>query len=43
MNLLMADIASNLRPFKDDGGSNSKIRSEGKSGDDEDLVKESQT
>jgi hypothetical protein len=31
MNLLMAALEIKLRPFGDDGGSNSEIRSEGKS------------
>jgi hypothetical protein len=39
MNLLMVALARNLRPFRDDGGSNSEIRSEGKSGDQEDSGK----
>jgi hypothetical protein len=42
MNLLMVALARKLRPFRDDGGSNSEIRSEGKSGDQEDPGKESQ-
>jgi hypothetical protein len=37
----MASLASNLRPFRDDGGSNSKIRLEGKLRDWEDSRKES--
>jgi hypothetical protein len=41
MNLLMVALARKLRPFGDDGGSNSEIRSEGKLGDQEDLGKES--
>jgi hypothetical protein len=32
MKLLMASLARKLGPFEDDGGSNSKIRLEGKSG-----------
>jgi hypothetical protein len=31
MNLLMVALASKIRPFRDDGGSNSKNRLEGKS------------
>jgi hypothetical protein len=42
MNLLMADIARKFEQFRDDGGSNSKIRSEGKLGDQEDPGKDSQ-
>jgi hypothetical protein len=41
MNLLMETLASKLRPFGDDGGSNLEIESEGKSGDWEDSGKES--
>jgi hypothetical protein len=41
MSLLMVALASNLRPFREVGGSNSEIRSDGKSGDNEDLEKES--
>jgi hypothetical protein len=41
MNLLMVALASKLRPFRDDGGSNSEIRLEGKLGDQEDSGKES--
>jgi hypothetical protein len=40
MNLLMAALASNIRMFKDDGGSNSENRSKGKSKDQEDPGKE---
>jgi hypothetical protein len=40
MNLVMAALASNLGPFRDDGGSNSENRSEGKLKDREE--KESQ-
>jgi hypothetical protein len=36
MNLLMETLASKLRPFEDDGGSNSEIRSERKLRDQED-------
>jgi hypothetical protein len=39
MNLLIVDLEINLRPFRDYGGSNSEIGSEGKSGDREDLGK----
>jgi hypothetical protein len=42
MNLLTADLASKHISFRDHGGSNSKIISEGKLGDHEDLGKESQ-
>ena len=42
MNLLMVALPSKLGIFGDDGGSNSDIISEGKSGDQEDLGKESQ-
>jgi hypothetical protein len=38
----MVALARKLRFFKDDGGTNSKIGSEGKSGDHEDSRKESQ-
>jgi hypothetical protein len=41
MNILMESLASNLGPFRDDGRSNSKIKSEGKSRDREDLGNES--
>jgi hypothetical protein len=41
MNLLMAALASKREPFGDDGGSNSEIKSKGKSGDQEDSEKES--
>jgi hypothetical protein len=41
MNLLMAALANKLRLFRDDGGSNIEIKSEGKSGDQEDSRKES--
>jgi hypothetical protein len=33
MKLLMASLASNIRPFRDHGGSNSENSSEGKSED----------
>jgi hypothetical protein len=38
----MEALESKLRPFEDDGGSNSEVRSEGKLEDNEDLRKESQ-
>jgi hypothetical protein len=41
MNILMESLAIKIRPFGDDGGSNSEIRSKGKSGDQEDPGKES--
>jgi hypothetical protein len=41
MSLLMAALASKLEPYEEAGGSNSKIGSEGKSGDNEDPEKES--
>jgi len=39
MALLMEALANKLRPFGEFGGSNSKIRSEGKMGDNEDPKK----
>jgi hypothetical protein len=39
MNLLMEALARNLILFGDDGGSNSEIKSDGKSRDREDLGK----
>jgi hypothetical protein len=42
MKLIMKDLASKLLTFKDDGGSNSKIISEGKLGDQEEQGNESQ-
>jgi hypothetical protein len=36
MSLLIVALASKLRPFREVGGSISKIRSKGKSGDNED-------
>jgi hypothetical protein len=41
MNILMEALAIKLKPFRDDGGSNSKIISKGKTRDQEDLGKES--
>jgi hypothetical protein len=41
MSLLMVALARNLRPFREVGGSNSEIRSDGKLGDNEDPKKES--
>jgi hypothetical protein len=41
MSLLMVALASKLRPFREVGGSNSEIRSDGKLGDNEDPEKES--
>jgi hypothetical protein len=41
MSLLMVALASNLRPFREVGGSNSEIISEGKLRDNEDPEKES--
>jgi hypothetical protein len=41
MSLLMAALASKLRPFKEIGGSNSEIGLDKKLGDNEDLEKES--
>jgi hypothetical protein len=41
MNLLMAALARKIGPFGDDGGSNSKIESEGKSRDQENPRNES--
>jgi len=40
MALLIAYLASNLGPFGEVGGSNSKIRSKGKLGNNEDLENE---
>jgi hypothetical protein len=41
MSLLMVALASKLRPFREVGGSNSEIRSDGKLGDNKDPEKES--
>jgi hypothetical protein len=41
MNLLVVSLAINIRFFREVGGSNSKIGSNGKLGDTEDLEKES--
>jgi hypothetical protein len=41
MNLFMVTLAIKLRLLGDDGGSNSEIRLEGESGDEEDSRKES--
>jgi hypothetical protein len=41
MSLLMASLARNLIPFRELGGSNSEIISEGKLRDNEDLENES--
>jgi len=41
MNLLIANRASKIRLFKNDGGSNLEINSEGKLGDQEDPGNES--
>jgi hypothetical protein len=41
MSLLMEDLENKMRPFKEVGGSKSKIRSNGKLGDNEDIDKES--
>jgi len=41
MNLLIVALSRNIILFRDDGGSNSEIKLEGKSGDWEDQGKES--
>jgi hypothetical protein len=41
MSLLMVALASKFRPFREVGGLNSEIRSDGKLGDNEDPEKES--
>jgi hypothetical protein len=41
MSLLMVDLARNLKSYRDIEGSDFEIRSEGKSGDNEDPKKES--